>query len=415
MKLLVVGCSHRTMRVELREKLTIPETRIPATLTDLLTRFGGEAVILSTCNRLEVYLADSSADRSALMSYLRGNEVFADDNWYVHESTAAVWHLFRVSAGLDSLVVGEGQISGQVKTAYELANTNAAAGPLMHALFQHARLVAKRVRRETGIAHGHASISSVAVDFIRQVFDSFADKHVLVVGAGKMGALTLRHLQALGTASIRVTNRSFDKAQETAAGCGGHAMPWDQLDEALIHADIVLSTTGAAEPIMTRKRFDPILERRGATPLVIIDIAVPRDFDPAIHDGERVCLFNIDDLQQVRDQTLAERRKHVGTCESIAQQEAQRFTQEWSRRRTGPVIARLTADLEAKRQIVLAQLMTKLNGRLTDDDKKTIEGAFRLLQNQFLHGPISALGEESKTGGGATLLEAIRQLFRIRE
>ena len=275
-------------------------------------------------------------------------------------------------------------------------------------------MVAKRVRTETGIAHGHVSVSSVAVDYVRQVFDPFADKHVLVIGAGKMGGLTLRHLQALGTAGsvsptavpkrpgnrgrVRRTGRAVGAARRRIGPCR-HCVEYHRGGRA------------DRDPETVRA----ILERRGTTPLVIIDIAVPRDFDPAIHDGERVCLFNIDDLQQVRDQTLAERRKHVGTCETIAQQETQRFTQERSRRRTGPVIARLTADLEAKRQIVLAQLMTKLNGRLTDDDKKTIEGAFRLLQNQFLHGPISALGEESKTGGGAALLEAIRQLFRIRE
>lgn len=415
MNLLVVGCNHRTMPVELRERIAIPEARIPIVLSDLLTRFGGEAVVLSTCNRTEVYLADSNAERAGLIQILSPDASSPTDHWYGHESQAAAWHLFRVAAGLDSLVVGEGQIAGQVKSAYETAGAHAAVGPMLHALFQQARLVAKRVRRETGIAQGHASISSVAVDFIRQVFDHFADKQVLVIGAGKMGALTLKHLQALGAAQIQVINRSLEKARETAAQCGGQPVPWDRLDQALIDADIVLSTTGASDPIMSAQRFAPLLARRTKMPLVIIDIAVPRDFDPAIHDGDQVCLFNIDDLQQVRDQTLAERRKHVGACEAIAQSEAQRFVQEWSRRRTGPVIAKLTADFEAKRQIVLSQLMAKLNGRLNDADKKTIEGAFRLLQNQFLHGPISALGEESKTGGGGTLLEAIRQLFRIRE
>jgi glutamyl-tRNA reductase len=415
MNLLVVGGNHRTMPVQLRERIAIPEAGIPNVLTELLARFGGEAVVLSTCNRTEVYLADSSADRAGLIQFLTHDAITTADQWYVHESQAAAWHLFRVAAGLDSLVIGEGQIAGQIKSAYEMARAQAAAGPMLHALFQHARVVAKRVRRETGIAQGHASISSVAVDFIRQVFDHFADKQVLVIGAGKMGALTLKHLQALGAARIQIANRSWEKARETANQCGGQPVSWDHLDQALVHADIVLSTTGASEPIMSAHRFAALLTQRIKSPLVIIDIAVPRDFDPAIHDGDQVCLFNIDDLQQVRDQTLAERRKHVGACEAIAQSEAHRFVQEWTRRRSGPVIAKLTADFEAKRQIILSQLLAKLNGRLTDADKKTIEGAFRLLQNQFLHGPISALGEESKTGGGNTLLDAIRQLFRIRE
>ena len=198
-----------------------------------------------------------------------------------------------------------------MKRAYELAQQAAAAGPLLHALFQHARVVAKRVRRETGIARGHASVSSVAVDYVRQVFAHFHDKTVLVIGAGKMGGLTLKHLKALAPHRILVTNRSPEKATEVAAGCGGEPVPWDKLDDALARADIVLSTTGGPEPIMTRKRFAGVLARRTGGPMVILDIAVPRDFDPAIHDGDRVCLFNIDDLHRIRDQTLAERLKHV--------------------------------------------------------------------------------------------------------
>jgi len=418
-KLLVVGCNHRTAPIEIREKLAIPEARIPETLLQLLERFGGEAAVLSTCNRLEVFHAEGTADRSAMSQFLCDwqsidSTSLTSESWYVHEGTGAAWHLFRVGAGLDSMVLGENQVAGQVKRAYEKACENAAAGPLLHVLFQHARLASKRIRHETGIAQGHVSVSSVAVDFIRDVFSTFADKTVLVIGAGKMGRLTLDHLRSLGVARIEVTNRSPEKAVEIASACGGMAIAWNQLEESLVRADIVLSTTGSSEPIMPASRFAPIRNRREASPLVIIDIAVPRDFDPAIHDGDRVFLFNIDDLQSVREKTLAERRKHVAQAEAIAQQEANRFVAEWSRRRTGSIIARLTADFEAKRQVVLSQLMHKLNGKLTDEDKRAVEGAFRLLQNQFLHGPISAIGEESRTGG-ATLLEAIRHLFRIRD
>lgn len=419
MKLIVVGCNHRTAPVELREQLAIPEVRIPETLMEFLQRFGGEVAVLSTCNRLEIYHAEGTGDRTAIIQFISEWQSLSANNapsesWYVHEGPAAAWHLFRVSSGLDSLALGEGQVAGQVKRTYELACAHAAAGPLLHALFQHARIASKRIRRETGIATGHISVSSVAVEFIRDVFSEFADKTVLVIGAGKMGQLTLNHLRTLGIGRIEIANRSQEKAMEVAAGCGGTAIEWKQLPQALARADIVLSTTGSPETIMSAAQFTPILERRAASPLVIIDIAVPRDFDPAIHDGDRVFLFNIDDLQQVREKTLSERRKHVAAAEAIAQQEAARFHAEWARRRTGPIIARLTADFEAKRQLVLSQLMHKLNGKLTDDDKRAIEGAFRLLQNQFLHGPISAIGEESRTGG-ASLLEAIRQLFRIKE
>jgi glutamyl-tRNA reductase len=417
--LLLVGCSYRTAPVAVRERLALPEPRVGPTLAELLARFGGEALVLSTCNRLELYLAPDAAavdggPVGAFLAEWQGVDAAeVRPLLYEHRGAAAVRHLFRVAASLDSLVVGEGQIAGQVKRAYELAQQHAAAGPLLHALGQHARVAAKRVRRETGIAHGHASVSSVAVDYVRQVFDHFHDKTVLVIGAGKMGGLTLKHLRGLRPRRIQVTNRSPERAEAVAAGCGGQAVAWERLDEVLAQADIVLSTTGAPEPIMTRRRFAGVLARRAGGPMVILDIAVPRDFDPAIHDGDQVCLFNIDDLQRIREQTLADRLRHVGPAEAIVEQEAARFAGEWTRRKVGPVIAQLTEDFDRKRQVVLNQLLSKLNGRLTEADRRTIEGAFRLLQNQFLHGPISAVGEASREGGGSTLLEALRQLFRL--
>jgi glutamyl-tRNA reductase len=228
-----------------------------------------------------------------------------------------------------------------------------------------------------------------------------------------MGGLTLKHLRGLRPQCILVTNRSPERAREVAAGCGGQAVPWEKLDDVLARADIVLSTTGAPEQIMSRQRFAGILARRDGGPMVILDIAVPRDFDPTIHDGERVCLFNIDDLERIRGQTLAGRLRHVGPAEAIVEQEAGRFVGEWTRRRAGPVIAQLTDDFDRKRRAVVSQLLARLNGRLTEADKQTVEGAFRLLQNQFLHGPINAVGEESRAEGGSTLLEALRQLFRL--
>jgi glutamyl-tRNA reductase len=418
--LLLVGCSHRTAPVAVRERIALPEPRVGPMLVELLARFGGEALALSTCNRLELYLATNAAtDVAAVGTCLAESHGLRVDDIrpYLYEKRdgEAVRHLFRVAASLDSLVLGEGQIAGQVKRAYDLARQASAAGPFLHALLQRARVAAKRVRRETGIARGHASVSSVAVDYVRQVFEHFHDKTVLVIGAGKMGGLTLKHLRGLNPHRILVTNRSPDKAKDVAAGCGGEPVPWDKLDDVLARADIVLSTTGAPEPIVTRQRFVGILARRSGGPMVILDIAVPRDFDPAIHDGDRVCLFNIDDLQRIREQTLAVRLKHAGPAEAIVEQEAARFVAEWARRRNGPIIAQLTEDFDRKRQAVVGQLLGKLNGRLSDADRKAVEGAFRLLQNQFLHGPISALGEASHGEGGSALLEALRQLFRLRD
>ncbi|MCS7047460.1 MAG: glutamyl-tRNA reductase, partial [Gemmataceae bacterium] len=398
-------------------------------------RYGCEAIILSTCNRVELYLARANEqplpDAGVIAEFLGEVHGIAPPAWhqpvegnvgprgaaplYALSNGAVIRHLFRVAASLDSLVIGEGQIAGQVKRAYELAQQFGTVGPTLHALFQHANQVAKRVRSETGITRGHVSVSSVAVDYVRQVFDHFDDKTVLVIGAGKMGALTLKHLQDLGPRQILVTNRSPEKAREVAAGCKGRPVPWEQLDEALVQADIVLSTTGSPEPIMTRRRFNDILARRTGGTMVILDIAVPRDFDPRIHDGDRACLFNIDDLQRIRDQTLKERQKHIAPAEAIVVQEVARFQKDWVRRRHGPVIAKLTQEFEERRKTIVAQLLTKLNGRLSAEDKAYIEGAFRLLQNQFLHGPISALAEESHEPGRHTLLEALRKMFRLEE
>jgi len=417
--LLGVGWNFRTAGVDLRERLVVPADRLPATLTELVTRFGGEAAVLSTCNRLEIYLADTAArveDVTAFVSEWQGVELAAVEGAATVVTNAdAVRHLFRVAASLDSLVVGEGQVAGQVQRAADLAREQAAAGPFLNTLFRQAAVAGKRVRRETGIAHGHVSISSVAVDFIREVFDRFDDKSVLVIGAGKMGRLTLTQLRNLGVARVLVVNRSIERAKELADCCGGGVVPWSELDDALVRADIVLSTTGASVPVVSAGRMAAVVRRRASGPLVVLDIAVPRDFDPSIHDGDRVFLFNIDDLQRVRERALADRRRHVAPAEAIAAQEAARFVADWARRRHGPTIARLTADFDAKRQAVLDQLLARLNGRLTDADRKSIEGAFRLLQNQILHGPIVALGESARDEGGPALLDALRRLFWIKD
>jgi glutamyl-tRNA reductase len=428
--LLAIGCSYRNTPVEVRERLAFNGDRLEQALDSLTSQLDCEAVILSTCNRVELYIgqvSDKAASTANPITPEAASAFFAafhnlpltevQPHLYVHRQADAVHHLFRVAASLDSLIVGEGQIAGQVKQAYELAQEHASAGPLLHTLFRHARQVARRVRTETGIAQGHVSVSSVAVDYVRQVFDHFDDKTILVIGAGKMGELTLRHLRELQPRRIVVTNRSPEKAVAVAHGCGGEALPWEQLDELLAVADIVLSTTGAPETIVTKKRYDKIRALRSG-PVVILDIAVPRDFDPAIHDGDRTCLFNIDDLQRIRDATLRDRKKHVKPAETIVVHETKKFQSDWARRRHGAVIARLTQEFEAKREEVVKELFKRLNGRVTDKERKEIEGAFRLLQNRFLHGPISALAEDTHTDaapGGHTLLDALRKLFRLQE
>jgi glutamyl-tRNA reductase len=422
MMLLAVGCSHRTAPIAVRERLAFDQDRLVLALDDLLARYGCEAVILSTCNRVELYLArpddQGTLDAALLGEFLAEfHQLTAADlapHLYEHRQADAVRHLFRVVTSLDSMILGEGQIAGQVRRAYELAHERGTVGPVLHALFQHAHSVAKRVRAETGITRGHASIASAAVEYVRQVFDHFGDKAVLVLGAGKLGGLTLRHLRELGPREMWVTNRSPDKAAAVAAGCGGTAVPWERLDDALARADIILSTTGAPEPVVTLERYERVRARRKGGPVVILDIAVPRDFDPRIDDGDQTFLFNIDDLRRVRERTLQERRRHVAAAETLVEEEQRRFLRAWGRRQHGPVIARLTRDLESKREEIVRHLFHRLNGRLNGEDRAYIEGAFRLLQNQFLHGPLSALAEDAE-GARHTLLDALRKLFRIPE
>ncbi len=424
MMLLVVGANYKTAPMALRERLAFEQAKLPRVLEELAIRYGCEAVILSTCNRVEVYLgrleAEVAPDGDLVAEFLAEVRQLPLDQLrpalYHYPGSEAVRHLFRVAASLDSLVLGEGQIAGQVKQAYESSARVGTVGPVLHALFQHARQVSRRVRRETGIAHGKVSVSSLAIDYVTQVFSHFDDKTVLVIGAGKMGELTLGHLRALRPKQILITNRSPEKAQEVAAGCGGLAIPFEQLDQALAQADIVLSTTGAAEPVVSLERFQRMVPQRNGRHVVIIDIAVPRDFDPRIGELEEVdLLVNVDDLKEIRERVVRGRMKHLPAAEAIVESEAERFFKDWTRRRTGPAIARLSQDWDAIRRQVQAECFSKLNGKLTEAEQAVIEGAFRLLQNRYLHTPISVLREEASRQGGHGLLEAIYKLFRLRD
>ncbi len=422
MNLRAIGCNVASAAVELRERLAFNPDKMQRAFTELNTRFAAETVILDTCNRVEIYV--SRQDTVAPLHIPLMAEFLAEihgvpaseivPHLYEHADAQAAKHLFRVASGLDSVVIGEGQIAGQVKDAYEIALKSTATGSFLNALFPSAIRVSRRVRTETGIAHGHVSVSSAAVDFVRQVFETFTDKTVLVIGAGKMGRLTLKHLAELKPAAILVTNRNPEKAADVAKECDGHVVPWQQLDDALVQADIVLSTTGAPEPIVTRHRFDnKVRRRRAGRTLVIFDIAVPRDFDPAIHDGE-VSVFNVDDLAREADRCMGERNRHLPAAEAIVEAEVAKFVSDWNKRANGPVIGQLTAEVDKVRDGVVAPLLDKLNGKLTDAEKAYIEGAFRLFQNKLLHGPIAALHEASREGHSGGLREALRMLFGLK-
>jgi glutamyl-tRNA reductase len=423
MNLRAIGCNVESASVELREKLAFDPTKLSRALAELPARYGAEAVVLGTCNRVELYIARTDTDApihspliAEFLAEIHG--VPAEEirtHLYEHPDEDAVRHLFRVASGLDSVVIGEAQIAGQVKEAFEFAQKAGATGPLLNALLPAAIRVSKRVRTETGLGAGHASVSSAAVDFLLTVFDTFTDKTVLVIGAGEMGRLTLNHIRDLHPARVLTINRNLEKSTALAAECNGHPVPWEELDDALVQADIVLSTTGAVEPIVPRRRFDEkVRYRRAGRPLVVFDMAVPRDFDSRIHDGDRVILFNVDDLTRVADQAAAERRLHIPAAEEIVAAEVGRFVQDWNRRKDGPVIGQLTAEVDRVRDAVLEPLLAKLNGKLTDAEKASIERAFRLFQNRLLHGPIAALQEASREGQSHSLREALMKLFGLK-
>jgi glutamyl-tRNA reductase len=418
-----IGCNVESASVELRERLAFDPAKLSLALTELPARYGAEAVVLGTCNRVEIYLArpeEEAAVHSPLIAEFLAeiHGVPADDVYphlYEHADAEAVRHVFRVASGLDSVVLGETQIIGQVKEAYETAQKIGATGTLLNALFPCALRVSKRVRTETKVAEGHASVSSAAVDFLGEVFEVFTDKTVLVIGAGEMGRLTLNHIKELNPAGVLVTNRNPQRAAEAAAEHGGEVVPWERLDDALVQADIVLSTTGAPEYIVQRRWFDEkVRPRRAGRALVVFDMAVPRDFDPRLHDGDRVSVFNVDDLTRAADEAAAERRKHVPAAEAIVAAEVTKFVQDWARRKDGPVIGQLTAEADRLREEVVRKLLAKLTGKLTPAELEFLEGAFRLFQNKLLHGPIAALQEASRSGHSGTLVDAIRKLFGLK-
>ncbi|MCS7015381.1 MAG: glutamyl-tRNA reductase [Gemmatales bacterium] len=422
MNLIVFGANHRTMPMALRERLAVGKERLADYLTALQQQFGCEVVILSTCNRVEVYLARLDGEAPLPRSldwaeFLQGRlGISASElrpHLYEHREREAVRHLFRVACGLDSLVVGEDQIANQVKSAYEWAQEIGTVGPVLHALFQQARVVSKRVRRETGIAQGKMSVASLGLDYLRQVFASFRDKTVLLLGAGKMGELTLKHLLELRPRRILVCNRSLEKAQGLAHTYRGQVYRWEQLDDALAEADIILSATGASEIVVSRSRLQAVLPRRLGRHLAILDLAVPRDFEPSIAELEEVdLLLNVDDLNRIREEVLKERLKHVPAAEALVQSETDNFLADWNRRRLGPAIARLCQEWERIRLEVQQQCFQQLDGKLAAEDLRVIENAFRLLQNKYLHLPLSALREEAKRGG--RLLDALLRLFSSR-
>lgn len=423
MNVLVVGCNHRSAPIAVRERLAFSPEQARAALVKFRNEFpDAEVVLLSTCNRIEFYTASECASGPGAEQTAAFLAQF--HNWdaaevlpllYERGADEAIRHLFTVSASLDSMVVGEPQILFQVKQAYQWAVQEQTAGPMLHTAFQSALKVARRVAGETTIQQRRVSIPSVAVtDFARQIFERFDDKNVLVIGAGEMAEETLRYLRDEGAADVAIINRSADRAADLAQRTGGRTLPWDALPQALGAADVVVSTTGAEEPIMTLSRFTAIEAARSQRPLFILDLAVPRDFEPAIGDRPEVYLYSIDDLRQVCDRNRADRDKELPRARKIIEEETGRFMADWHHRTTGPVLQQLRRDWEGLKEDELRRLLNKLP-QLDERGRDEIRQSFNRLLNKLLHPPMESLRDESRHGIPRALLDALAKLFQLKD
>ncbi len=420
--LFVVGISWRTAPVAVREKLAFREEEIEGVLGELRVQPGvAEAMLISTCNRVEVYgvaRGDAVEASSSVRSFLARNRGITDasvaDVLYGHAAHDAVRHVFRVAAALDSLVLGEAQILGQLKAAFGVAGSAGAVGPLLGRCLERAFGVAKRVRTETAIARGSSNISSVAVELAVRVFGDLGGKTVLVIGAGKMSTLAARHLREAGVGEIVVTNRSPEKAERLAAEIDGIARPWDKLADLLAAADVVISSTGAREPILTTPLMKKVAKARRWRSLMIVDIAVPRDADPAVGELEGIYLFDIDDLEKVVAANLAERGKAAADAGRIVDAEAMQFEQWISSQRVVPTIRALreqfTRVAETEAQKVIDQMRRK---DLTADQRdEAVRRLAQLVVNKLLHAPQTVL-KEAPPHEAERLVEAVTRLHRI--
>jgi glutamyl-tRNA reductase len=330
MPLLVIGLSHHSSPVDVRERFAFDEAKVPTALQSLReSGVAEEAVILSTCNRVEVYAVSPLEARdgfAALREFLIRFHAYKDpltDEIYSLNEPHSIYHLFKVACGLDSMVLGETEILGQLKRAYDVALRNRHTGPRLNKAFQRAFNVAKHIRTETNIQRGSISVGSVAVELAEKIFTSLGDRHVMIIGAGDTGEKTARSLLSRGARSIIVTNRSFEKAVTLASELGGRAVSFDNWAEEFANIDIVISSTSAPHYILDRAKLEPLMKQRRNRALLLIDIAVPRDIEPEVNFLENVYLYNIDDLQAIADDYLKQRKEEIARCESIIREKAE--------------------------------------------------------------------------------------------
>jgi glutamyl-tRNA reductase len=415
MKLSIIGVNHRTAPVEVREKLAFPENELPGALKQLCARPGvEEAMILSTCNRVEVaVIGDNDAEVTQFLAAIRGLEAKGIEQYlYRHTGADALRHLFRVAASLDSMVVGEPQILGQLKAAYQVAkDTGSLSGPL-ETVLSRAFGVAKRVRTETEIGQSAVSVSYAAVELAREIFGSLKGRRVLLIGAGKMSELAARHLRRSGASDILVTNRTRSRAEEMATLFEGRVIDYTGFQKVLPEVDIIITSSGAPEYILRPQEMKRAIDARRNKPMFLIDIAVPRNVDPAVNKIDNVFLYDIDDLQRVVETNVSLRKQEAEQAEEIVAEEVQRTLSNLRLREVGPTIAALQEQLEQIRMGELERLRGKF-GALSPSQEEALEALTKGMMNKVAHAHIVELRKDAERPGGGHVLKAIRRVFRL--
>ncbi len=418
MRLFAVGLSHRTAPVELRECVDFTRGGVEAALSALAARgVGREAVVLSTCNRAEIYVVGETEQTAEsvgqfISDYHRLSHLEVAGHLYVRQGADAARHLFRVAAGLDSLVVGEPQILGQVKAAYSAAYERQFTGALTNRLFHTAFAAAKRVRSETGLGEGAVSVSYAAIALAKKIFGHLSGRRVLILGAGEMAKLTGIHLQAQHVEQITIASRTLQSAEQLAARLGGQAIAWDALDGAVAAADIVITATGAAEPVLTRARVEEAMRPRRGRPLFLIDIAVPRDVEPSVGDLDQVFLYDIDDLQTIVKENLTRRGSELARAEAIVDEEVARFTTWMQSREIVPTVVALRQRFDAIRRAELKRLEPKL-ASLPPEARARVDEVTRLIVEKLLLTPTEQLKSVSDQAMVVAYADALNRLFSL--
>lgn len=419
MNLLLVGMNHRTAPVEVRERMNIREDCLGGAVADLAHRPGiEEAMILSTCNRVEVAVSARPEVRAEpvvrqfLADYHHTDLTPLEPFFYWHRQEAAVRHLFRVAASLDSMVVGEPQILGQVKQAIAIAQqVGALHGPLRD-VAQQALAVARKVRRETAIGASAVSVSYAAVELAKKIFGSLDGKTIFVVGAGKMSELAAKHLLRSGASAIFVSNRTFERAEELAAAFHGTAIRFDDLFDHIGKADIVITSTGAPHFIITRGQVEKMLAARKNRPMFFVDIAVPRDVDPAVNELDNAFVYDIDDLEQVVDANRKQREREAVWAEEIINREVQKMMRRLASRDVVPTIVALEERLERIRAAELERHRARL-ASLTPEQREAVDALLRGVVNKILHGPITELKAGAGNPEHSALVQLVRRMFGV--